>query len=361
MAAASQGPGVVQQALQTARDGGTAAAASANKFAQDHRLKERATNAAQQSWQTTKQTGAAASASANKYAQDHHLQERAAAGWQATTLRGQAAMTGLKQYTGSKMPAVDAAQAGTVAEASRYAQEQANAAALQVGQSATVGGQAALTSMNKYADARMPAFQGLAAEAAAPGASAAVASELAMYGPDKGADSQELHKYVQEGPALLSVICFVGGVVTTIVGLIGILEFGRIFTATFQYVLRFYILGCGLVAILLETDVEVLADRRIVSRLAPVVERYQFVFFRRINILTELHGRGLFYLFVGTLSASQCFICLFFLCGMWNFFIGIMCLFMSSHIDSTDGLPGHAAHPPDAAGRLPYMPVASAP
>ncbi|CAK8992216.1 unnamed protein product [Durusdinium trenchii] len=157
--------------------------------------------------------------------------------------------------------------------------------------------------------------------------------------------AEELGKYIQEGPAGISVLCFLGGMATTLIGLLGLLNFGNGFTSPFQYVLNAYLMVFGIVTFLLEADVESLRSMKVLGRLSPWVERYQLEVFNRANFLTELRGRGFFYVFIGTLAVTQCFICLTFVAGLWNLLMGILCLLMSfgispaSHLQ-TQGQPG---------------------
>lgn len=152
----------------------------------------------------------------------------------------------------------------------------------------------------------------------------------------------ELHKYVQEGPAGISILCFLGGCATCFFGLIGMLNLGNIFVAPFTYVLSCYLSAFGLVSMLLEADVEKLSGRSVVGKLAPLCEHYQMEIFERAKFLTELRGRGFFYVFVGTLSITQCLVCLYFLCGLWNLLMGVLCLMMSFGINPADHLPASA-------------------
>jgi len=151
--------------------------------------------------------------------------------------------------------------------------------------------------------------------------------------------ASELHKYVQEGPAGISILCFLGGCATCVIGLIGLLNIGQIFSAPFNYVLSMYLTAFGLVAMLLEADVEQLARRNIIGKLAPLCEHYQMEIFERAKFLTELRGRGFFYVFVGTLAITQCVLCLYFACGLWNLLMGVLCLMMSFGINPGDHLP----------------------
>lgn len=148
----------------------------------------------------------------------------------------------------------------------------------------------------------------------------------------------ELHKYVQEGPAGISMLCFLGGMATTVAGVIGLLNLGTIFTAPFTYVLNGYLTLFGLVTFLLEADLESFKTMKVLGRFAPFVDQYQGEVFVRAKFLTELRGRGMYYLFVGSLAITQCFFCLFFLIGAWNVLMGMLCLLMSFGINPTENL-----------------------
>merc|ERR1711879_236694 len=85
---------------------------------------------------------------------------------------------------------------------------------------------------------------------------------------------------------------------------------------------------------------------KVLGRLAPFCEQYQIEVFKRAQVLTELRGRGLFYLFVGSLAITQCFFCLLFLVGVWNVLMGVLCLLLSVGINPAD----HMSVQPGSAG-----------
>jgi len=176
------------------------------------------------------------------------------------------------------------------------------------------------------------ALKAKASEAAAQGWEAAKVGGIAA--------AEELHKYVQEGPAGISILCFLGGCATTIIGVFGsVFNLNSLFSTPFQWVLSCYLAAFGLVTVLLEADVEQLSGRAVIGKLAPLCEHYQFEIFERAKFLTELRGRGFFYVFVGTLSITQCLVCLYFLAGLWNLLMGVLCLMMSFGINPADHLP----------------------
>jgi len=143
----------------------------------------------------------------------------------------------------------------------------------------------------------------------------------------------ELRKYVQEGPAGVSILCFLGGLATTIVGILGLLNISSSLTSPFQYVLNAYLTLFGVVTVLLEADMESFGRMKVLGKLKPFVEKYQMEVFNRAKVLTELRGRGFYYVFLGSLAVTQCMFCLDFVIGLWNVLMGALCLMMSFGIN----------------------------
>lgn len=146
----------------------------------------------------------------------------------------------------------------------------------------------------------------------------------------------ELRHYVQEGPAGVSILCFFGGIATAVVGMLGLLNIATTVTQPFQYLLNAYLAAFGIVTFLLEADIDHVKSMKILGKLAPWVERYQMEVFNRANFLTDLRGRGFFYIFIGCLSITQCFLCLLFVVGAWNLLMGVLCAMMSFGINPAD-------------------------
>jgi len=144
----------------------------------------------------------------------------------------------------------------------------------------------------------------------------------------------QIQHHITEGPAGVSILCFIGGLVTTLVGTMGLI--GGIlgsFLDPFHYVLNGYLMIFGAVTVLLEADVEFVRKLKLLGHLAPILEKYQTEVEQSALFLTELFGRGLFYLFVGSLAITQCVMCLQFLIGIWNVVMGVLCLLMSFGIN----------------------------
>eukprot|EP00927_Polykrikos_kofoidii_P074099 TRINITY_DN70063_c0_g1_i1.p1 TRINITY_DN70063_c0_g1~~TRINITY_DN70063_c0_g1_i1.p1 ORF type:complete len:269 (-),score=34.96 TRINITY_DN70063_c0_g1_i1:100-906(-) len=150
---------------------------------------------------------------------------------------------------------------------------------------------------------------------------------------------RELHKYIQEGPAGVSMLCFLGSLATAVVGALGLLNILSIVSSPFMYVLNVYLTAFGFIGAVLEADVSSLSKMKVIGRLGPWVEHYQTVVYRRAHFLTELFGRGLFYFFTGSLAVTQCIICLLFVVGLWNVLMGAICVLMSYGINPIQHLP----------------------
>lgn len=143
-----------------------------------------------------------------------------------------------------------------------------------------------------------------------------------------GQGAVELNKYIQEGPRGVSVLCFCGGLATFAVGLLGMLNVFSTLLDPLHYLLNGYLTLFGITAAVLEFDLEQLRTLPMLGRLWPYVAAYQRWVFEEARFLTELKGRGFFYLFVGTLALTQCLFCLLFLCGLWNMLMGVLCIMM---------------------------------
>jgi hypothetical protein len=173
-----------------------------------------------------------------------------------------------------------------------------------------------------------------------------------------GVAISELGKYVREGPAGVSILCFLGGIVTFAVGFCGCLNVFSIIGRPFSYVLHLYLTGFGLVSILLEADIDAISKMKVIGKIAPLMGKYQEVIFNRASFLTEQIGRGLFYFFIGSLAITQCLVCVLFLVGLWNVLMGAICILMSCGVN-----PVHHLQPQshDDQAQLPLQHSGSTP
>mmetsp|Transcript_76762 Transcript_76762/g.178058 ORF Transcript_76762/g.178058 Transcript_76762/m.178058 type:complete len:395 (-) Transcript_76762:279-1463(-) len=136
--------------------------------------------------------------------------------------------------------------------------------------------------------------------------------------------------YVQQGPKGISVLCFVGGAATSVLGFMSICNFFGTLTDPFHYILNAYMFAFGLATAVIEADTDRIGMLMSpFDRLAEPVMRAQAWLHEECRLLTTLRGRGLFYLYQGTLMVTQCILCLLFLAGLYNMLMGVLCVLTS--------------------------------
>lgn len=145
----------------------------------------------------------------------------------------------------------------------------------------------------------------------------------------QGLDS--INKLVQQGPAGVSVLSFFGGIATMVVGIDGLIHCTTDITGPFDLLLDIYLVLFGITSILLESDINGLKKTPLLKTLVPRIAKGQAVVHEYAQFLTKLQGRGMFYIFIGTLTIIQCIplTCLKFWIGAWNLFVGVLCIMMS--------------------------------
>jgi acyl-CoA-binding protein len=154
------------------------------------------------------------------------------------------------------------------------------------------------------------------------------AAAAAKYYGHQGA--MAFQDYIQQGPRGISTLCFVGGVATSALGVMNVCSvFGSV-TDPFHYMLNVYMFVFGIVTACIELDPDSVGMLfPPLDRLAEPVTRAQAWLHEECRLLTRLRGRGLFYLYQGTLMVTQCVLCLMFLSGLYNAIMGILCVLMS--------------------------------
>jgi len=136
--------------------------------------------------------------------------------------------------------------------------------------------------------------------------------------------------YIQQGPKGISMLCFVGGVGTSIVGGMNVANFFGSVTDPFHYVLSVYMFLFGIATACIEADTDRIGQMIFpFDGLAEPITRSQAWLHEECRLLCSLRGRGLFYLYQGTLMVTQCLLCMWFLCGLYNVMVGILCIMMS--------------------------------
>merc|ERR1719272_2476956 len=136
--------------------------------------------------------------------------------------------------------------------------------------------------------------------------------------------------YIQQGPKGASVLCFICGITTSVVGLMYVGGFLTAITDPLHYIIYVYMFAFGLATTCLEADPDRIGMMVTpFDMLAGPLTRGQAWLHAEVRLLTELRGRGAFYLYQGTLMATQCVFCLVFLVGLFNAMMGALCIAMS--------------------------------
>lgn len=117
----------------------------------------------------------------------------------------------------------------------------------------------------------------------------------------------------------MSWLCFVGGFMTFVFGAIGMVNiFGALFAPLYYLVNAFQMLF-GLATCIIEAPGEWVHK-------SPQLKKAQGFIYEFSKFLTTFGGRGLFYLFQGSLAISLTGMSLQFLLGCYMFFVGALCI-----------------------------------
>jgi len=135
-------------------------------------------------------------------------------------------------------------------------------------------------------------------------------------------------KYVEEGPAGISMLCFLTSIFTMIVMALDIVNIFQVLFDPFTFVMSAYVLFFSTTTFILEADPDTIATWPVVERLAPHIRELQKTFFEYAKFLTHLIGRGAFYVFIGLVLITQCWFCLFFIAGAANITVGALCIML---------------------------------
>merc|ERR1712187_101295 len=115
-----------------------------------------------------------------------------------------------------------------------------------------------------------------------------------------GQVAKSINTFLEAAPHQANLLCILGGILITINGVFGVMDIGTLASAPMVYIMNAYSILFGLVTVVSEARPE----------FAPFahehLERWQAFLHEWALVLKELWGRGLFYLFQGTLALSSC-------------------------------------------------------
>eukprot|EP00930_Biecheleria_cincta_P085671 TRINITY_DN75047_c0_g1_i1.p1 TRINITY_DN75047_c0_g1~~TRINITY_DN75047_c0_g1_i1.p1 ORF type:complete len:200 (-),score=37.10 TRINITY_DN75047_c0_g1_i1:23-586(-) len=133
--------------------------------------------------------------------------------------------------------------------------------------------------------------------------------------------AEVMKEYIERGPEGVSWLCFLGGFATCILGVLGVFNVFAIVMEPLEYLVNAYQMMFGLTACVLE------APQDWVNKSQRLMKAQKFVY-EFAKFLTTKGGRGLFYLFQGSLDLSLNSISLTLVVGCYMCVIGILCIAM---------------------------------
>jgi len=150
--------------------------------------------------------------------------------------------------------------------------------------------------------------------------------DAAMSGMDK------LNKAIQTGPGGLSFMCWGCSIGLIFAGIRGFIYMDTSHGIPLKNILLdTYLIMLGMTAFLLESDIDFLRKIPVLKSLTPHIAAYQEKVNNYALFLTNLQGRGLFYIFVGTLclEEGEFIFSIRFYIGLLSGFVGVLCILFS--------------------------------
>ncbi|CAJ1426403.1 unnamed protein product [Effrenium voratum] len=131
----------------------------------------------------------------------------------------------------------------------------------------------------------------------------------------------EFQKYIEATPHEINRLCFAGGLAIVITGIFGVIDIFDVFEEPIYYVVNAYMVFFGAVTVVTESHPS------FASQLHETLLPLQKWMHEWAKGLTMLWGRGLFYLFQGTLCMlSASLLSLGLLIGVYMMVMGLVCL-----------------------------------
>mmetsp|Transcript_61107 Transcript_61107/g.176088 ORF Transcript_61107/g.176088 Transcript_61107/m.176088 type:complete len:186 (-) Transcript_61107:216-773(-) len=127
----------------------------------------------------------------------------------------------------------------------------------------------------------------------------------------------DVKKYIQRGPEGISWLCFMGGLATFLLGVLGFIDIFDAMLDPLYYLINAYQMLFGLCTCIIELP------RDFENQKLQSAQKFVYKFGK---FLTTIGGRGLFYLFQGSLALSLTGVSLQFLLGCFMLFVGLLCL-----------------------------------
>eukprot|EP00933_Yihiella_yeosuensis_P065942 TRINITY_DN69966_c0_g1_i1.p1 TRINITY_DN69966_c0_g1~~TRINITY_DN69966_c0_g1_i1.p1 ORF type:complete len:173 (+),score=15.21 TRINITY_DN69966_c0_g1_i1:57-575(+) len=132
-----------------------------------------------------------------------------------------------------------------------------------------------------------------------------------------------MHEYIEQAPHRINIACFAGGAAVVLHGIFGVLNIFAVMDNTINYVVNFYMVLFGVVTCVTESHPE------LHPAMHDVLEKIQAWMHEWAKGLTLLWGRGLFYIFQGSLAmVSSGLISVGLIVGAYMIAMGAVCISM---------------------------------
>eukprot|EP00928_Gymnodinium_smaydae_P014751 TRINITY_DN15425_c0_g3_i1.p1 TRINITY_DN15425_c0_g3~~TRINITY_DN15425_c0_g3_i1.p1 ORF type:complete len:209 (+),score=37.69 TRINITY_DN15425_c0_g3_i1:53-628(+) len=135
-----------------------------------------------------------------------------------------------------------------------------------------------------------------------------------------------VHEYIKRGPEGVGWLCWLGGLLTFVFGILGVFNIFNVLVNPLGYVINIYQMAFGVATLLIE------APKDWVDRSMKLDNAQKFVH-EFAHFLTTFGGRGLFYLFQGSLTLSAPELSFSFLLAIYMFGLGALCIAMQYGLD----------------------------
>lgn len=150
-----------------------------------------------------------------------------------------------------------------------------------------------------------------------------VAQDALGRGMNQVQSSWELvSSYIKRGPDGVEWLCFIAGLVSTVLGFVSALGILSVFKDPVDYMMGIYQFAMGIMTCILEAPEEFLVRSQKLQRAQSFIHEY-------CKFLTTFGGRGLFYFFQGVVDWSNSTAGIFEkILGGYMFFISALCVLM---------------------------------
>lgn len=172
-----------------------------------------------------------------------------------------------------------------------------------------------------------PKFDDVAQQAALKGAAKSAKSGAKKAASVAVTGAKEVVLYVRQGPAGISLLCFLGGLVTIVLSILGLVNIFGALTGPINYLVNIYTLFFGFMIVFLEAEPERMKKSAVLGKCTFLFTWGRVRVLEYFRFATSMWGRGLFYFFVGSFGVIQWTVCSAIL-GIWMMVCGALLLIM---------------------------------